>query len=157
MSIGGGKPPYHIYIDWEDSTHSELSFPVDSTFQIHHTYKKSGSYAIVVRSVDSTGNNRTLQLLALITDKYGNLPFANNLSDNGNPPDSKPNGTTSQQHYGWFEAIKSRAKWLLLAWPSYVIVTLMAASFWLGERREIDLITRRPRTRHHTRPKPKHA
>ena len=39
----------------------------------------------------------------------------------------------------------SNNRWLLLAWPFYIVLILMTFSFWLGEKQEITYLTSRNR------------
>jgi hypothetical protein len=137
VTLDGGTPPYVLTINWGDGQTTTNTYDTDPTFQIAHTYKKQGYYPIIIHASDASGNQRVLQLAALIK-----LPGAASIiaSTNSFPASpAKPNG---------LPAFLSNAKgWLWLAWPSFIIVLLMILSFWLGEREEYRTILKRQKRR----------
>lgn len=133
MDLEGGSPPYNVHVNWGDGTASDLYFPTDPIFTLHHQFATSGYYAVVVSSIDNNGASHITQLAALITDTTGKAAFFG-------PPKTPGSGGTSTQHMSETDSIQSTTKWLLLAWPAYVVIVLMSASFLLGERREFILI-----------------
>ncbi|MEJ0072547.1 MAG: hypothetical protein WDN27_00400 [Candidatus Saccharibacteria bacterium] len=135
LDLEGGTPPYTVTIDWGDSKTSKLSFPGDPVFSIQHRYAAAGYYPVVIKSVDNAGQTHVTQLAALITDSSGKAPFLNTASSNGGTGTA---GTATNP--GGAKRLANTTKWLLLAWPFYLVIGLMALSFWLGEKREFALV-----------------
>jgi hypothetical protein len=126
IDLQGGKPPYVVYVNWGDGTKSTLHYKTDPIITLTHTYHKSGYFAIVVTSVDSTGQKRIIQLPALIAASNGKVDFL------GSAAQARQVSGGSGSSSGLVKA----QKWLLLAWPSYLVLVLMCISFWLGERQD---------------------
>jgi len=142
MDLEGGTPPYTVYITWGDGQSSTIVFKADPVFQITHHFSKQGYYPVVVRSVDATGQVQVIQLSALIrtAGSSGILPASGTQS-----------GAAPANHVGGISTALLHAKrWLWLAWPSFVILLLMVASFWLGERKEYGLMLRDLKTKKRT-------
>ncbi|HSX05742.1 MAG TPA: hypothetical protein VLF69_04705 [Candidatus Saccharimonadales bacterium] len=160
LDLEGGTPPYDVNVSWGDGSSSHFRFPTDPVFTIRHTFATSGYYAVVVKSADTTGQQHIMQLAALITKKDGTASFlgsgtgGNSQSSTGSTSASQSDGpggpggpALDHDHhdhpgtslFGTTDA--STARWLLLAWPSYLVVILMTVSFWLGEKRELALVT----------------
>jgi hypothetical protein len=142
VDLEGGSPPYDVLVNWGDGTTSRLRFPGDPIFSLRHTYKTSGYFAVVVNSTDSAGAQHVVQLAALITDKLGNAPFLTSGNIHTPPASSGESQGISQTAQS---VSLSNIKWLLLAWPFYLVVILMTVSFWLGEKRELAVVTVRHR------------
>ena len=119
IDIEGGTQPYTLNIAWGDGTNSVVSSKSDWNYTLRHTFKSAGYYKVVVISEDGAGQQRVIQLAAAISapKQPGFLSSINTAF--------KPKATNG---------LTSTEKWLLLSWPPYIIVVLMAASFWLGER-----------------------
>src|SRR5262249_14850752 len=117
VAIKGGTPPYTVTVDRGDKTSSQLSLPDARTFYLDYAYNLAGDYVIHVNARDKVGDTTTLQLVAIV--KGSPVPGA-----------SSTGAITSGQSSGSFN-------WLIVAWPAYVTVVLMAISFWLGERQEL--------------------
>lgn len=126
IDLEGGKPPYVVYVNWGDGTKSTLHYKTDPIITLTHTYHKSGYFAIIVTSVDSTGQKRVIQLPALIASSNGKIDFLGSSN-----PGQASSGSTSSS-----SGLVKTQRWLLLAWPSYIVVVLMCVSFWLGERQD---------------------
>ena len=125
VDLEGGTPPYQVHISWGDGQSSNLTFKTDPLITIRHTFKKSGYFAVAVTSTDSRGKRQVMQLAALITNPSGQAGFLGTDASGGG-------------HAGLASGLAaSHAKWLRLAWPAYLVVLLMAASFWLGEERDM--------------------
>jgi len=137
LDLEGGTPPYKVAVTWGDGKTSDLTFPGDPIFTIHHKYSTSGFYPVIVHSVDSVGQLHTTQLAALITNIDGTAPFVHTqaTTSGGNSTPAKPIGTASSLPH-----LSGTVKFLFLAWPSYLIVLLMTISFWLGEKQEFFLL-----------------
>ncbi len=128
LEIDNGTPPYAVEVDWGDGSTDLYSRPAMGQFKISHTYKQSGnykgSYVIKVQLADAAGNKAFIQIFVIV-----NTPENSGLAGNifSKPPPS----------------LGSPIKWLLVAWPAYILVVFMAASYWLGEREEIIVLKKR--------------
>ncbi|HSW80204.1 MAG TPA: hypothetical protein VLG47_05500 [Candidatus Saccharimonadales bacterium] len=131
VDLRGGVAPYTVHIDWGDSQHSTLVFKKAAVFWIQHTYTQGGYYKINIQSVDAVGTTRTVQLAALIK-KAGDASIFSLQNNNGNGTSS-----TATTHSWWHN-------WIWAAWPIYLILLLMATTFWLGERQEYKKLMNRP-------------
>lgn len=120
FTAGGGNTPYAINVDWGDGTNSVISQKDAGNFVASHRYKAAGngpknSYIVKVSAADSSGRKTFLQLFVIVNPTWlpnivaSSLPTGPHINNN----------------------------WLLLAWPAYLVLLLMLASFWLGEREEI--------------------
>ncbi len=129
LDISGGNPPYAISVDWGDGTSSLVSRPSVGVFAIDHTYNRAGgykgSYIVKFKASDSDGTQTFLQLLAIVN----NPPSATGVT-----------GTNSLLGGGSDTTPAYLQKILDYIWPSYGVVVLMLLSFWLGERRESELL-----------------
>lgn len=155
-SVEGGTPPYNVYINWSDGSSGHLYFPTDPPFTIRHVYQAPGYYPVIVRAVDHRGSVKTLQLAALITDAAGRAAFLGNAGTPTASPKDASYHTNGGYTYGndcgtarGVSCLASKSKLLLVAWPSYLVIALMTASFWLGERKEFYLLHSRTRQRTH--------
>jgi hypothetical protein len=117
ISINGGLSPYALSIDWGDGTSNLISRQASGLFTISHEYNqvsKSG-HIIQIKVTDILGNTSYLQFFAVVNAPkqaviIGSPAIPENFSSNKN--------------------------WLFIAWPFYVVITLMTVSFWLGKREE---------------------
>lgn len=107
IQISGGTPPYSITVKWGDGSILP-SQTVGQNININHSFNQSGIYHITVSASDANGQSTSLQLLAVV-QPYPVVP----------------------------SVISSIAQdirtYLWVIWPAYGVVTLMVASFWLGE------------------------
>ncbi len=121
LAIEGGTPPYAIAVDWGDGTTGLISRPRAGSFNFQHTYKKpggyKGSYIVRFAATDSDGSQTFLQLMTIVNNPPGGPGVASQSGNGGGTP-------------------AYLVQLLKYIWPSYGIVVLMLASFWLGERRE---------------------
>jgi hypothetical protein len=136
VAIDGGQAPYAISIDWGDGKSDLISHSKAGVLSLEHTYKKAGgyrgSYIIKLSATDASGTKTYLQLLTIVNDPPAGA--ANHVTPTGGSQGFSSSYTGQIMKY---------------IWPGYGIVSLMLASFWLGERREIQLFKRhRHRTRH---------
>lgn len=122
LDIEGGTAPYAISVDWGDGNHDLISRPRPGSFSLDHVYKRAGgykgSYVTKFSASDTNGEKTFLQLLAIVNNPVGAV--SHNTGGAGS--------TNSTPGY--------LAKIMKYIWPSYGLVLLMLASFWLGERRE---------------------
>jgi hypothetical protein len=126
LEAAGGVAPYAVHIDWGDGKSTNLSLKNEGPFSISHVYSSPGhyknSYKIAITASDYEQRQTYLELFVLI-----------------NPPVTGPVAGIIQPNPP--PAVKNQ--WLWLAWPAYMIVALMALSFWLGEREEALILDRR--------------
>ncbi|MEO7364364.1 MAG: hypothetical protein ABIV43_02545 [Candidatus Saccharimonadales bacterium] len=135
LDLAGGSGPYAIAIDWGDGSSGIASRADPGQVRLTHTYDKAGaergSYIVKFTATDADGNQTFLQLLVIVNSQQ--------VSPIGiaSPTDG---GSLTSGLLGFVSRY---------IWPSYGIVVLMLASFWLGERREYRLLRHRPkRVRH---------
>jgi hypothetical protein len=126
FEVNGGVPPYALNIDWGDGTNSVVSQKQAGKVSVKHRYKKvgdstRGSYKVKISGSDSEGRQTFLQLFLIIV------------------PSGVPGFVSSTLPAG----PKINTSWLKLIWPAYVIVILMALSFWLGEHEELAVLKNR--------------
>lgn len=135
--LAGGKAPYTLYINWGDGTDSVVKAPKPEKLTITHTYEEQGYYNVKIKMVDARDRVSMMQLVAVIKSPI--TPTAIN---------NVVNSTQSKSFFseGWALLVKN---WLAVAWGSYITVTLMAVSFWLGERQELTELALRRRHRGH--------
>ncbi len=129
IDLEGGKAPYNVKINWGDGQQSSLIIKQSKQFWIEHTYTEGGYYKILVKSVDANGTSRIVQLAALIKKAGAASIFSLHKLGIGS-------SSTSSGESWWHN-------WLILAWPLWLILILMAFSFWLGERQEYSKLKNR--------------
>jgi hypothetical protein len=141
IDLQGGVPPYVVTVSWGDGTSTTYTFNTDPIFTISHTYANSGYYPIEISTKDALGTKRIMQL-ATIVKKPGQtaaqviagLGNGSSTPTIQNKPSAKP--TVENNITSFMQASKD---WLFLIWPSLIVVILMIASFWLGERQELHI------------------
>jgi hypothetical protein len=121
INIQGGSPPYQLQISWGDGSTESLTVNVDSDLVLSHTYNQHGYYPIEITATDSKGAKQYLQTGAFIRIPGATSFLAPTIKQ---PP---PPSLLSRI----FSSIKG---WLILIWPSYLVVVLLVFSFWLGEK-----------------------
>jgi hypothetical protein len=140
LIIEGGDAPYAVAVDWGDGTRGLVSRSAAGSFVFKHTYKKSGgyhgSYVPIFTATDANGQETSLQLLAVVTNRPSPQPAATTGGGNTLSGLASIGG-------------ENVARFLKYIWPSYAIVVLMLISFWLGERREYQYLRPQLRKRHH--------
>lgn len=135
LKASGGTLPYDIRVLWD--SHTVSSWVVNAhTFAVSHTYTAAGFYAVKVYITDAAGMKTMLQLFVLIKQ-----PGAIGVLQ-----------TAPTQPPTWWNELVSALlsgtnRWLLVAWPAYMTVVLMAISYWLGERQIMEHITVRQQIR----------
>jgi hypothetical protein len=136
LDLEGGTAPYALAIDWGDGSNGIVSRGSTGPTRLTHTYEKPGgyhgSYIVKFTVTDADGNQTFLQLLVVV-----------------NSHQLSPVGRTSQSGGSGFSSgvLHFLGRYI---WPSYGLVLLMLLSFWLGERREHQIL--KPRLR-----RPRHA
>lgn len=118
IDIIGGTPPYAINIQWGDATNKVVSRPDNTSFSVTHTYKKAGTYQITVQGSDGNGRVAFLTVAAIINGQ----------------PDVATTTTASST---------STLSKLVVLWPLYTSTVAILVSFWLGERREKSVLSKR--------------
>lgn len=117
LDILGGTPPYAINIQWGDSTNKVIPRNDNLTFNATHSYKKPGTYQVSIQGTDAAGRVAFLTVASIV---------------NGQP--AIANSTT---------ASATTTNKLLVLWPLYVGSFAVVISFWLGERREKQILMKR--------------
>jgi hypothetical protein len=110
FNIAGGVAPYKVTIDWGDQQITTIERTDNLPFQITHTFNSPGTFQPLVTVTDSTGRETILQLLAIVQARQ-QLTQTLKLSP-----------------------LDEFKQYLWLIWPVYVIILLLALSFWLGEQ-----------------------
>lgn len=134
LNAFGGTPPYALSVNWGDGETTIVSRKDAGIFTVKHVYKKAGgykgSYAIKITASDANDTSTFLQLMVIIQDKSASSHATPGIASiEGLPPTI--NLPFDMQYF----------------WPAYGVTFLMAASFWLGQRRT--LVTLRPRRKQH--------
>ncbi len=124
IAINGGTPPYKLSINWDDGDRTDISRDNGESLTMSHTFRDATTYQPVIRAVDRQGTVAILQLLATVKGTSTGALTA------------KPNILQDLRQYLW------------LIWPAYIIVLLMVASFWLGEREAVQQLAKRRLRRH---------
>jgi hypothetical protein len=117
IDILGGSPPYAINIQWGDSTNKVIPRNDNVTFSANHIYKKPGTYQVSIQGTDASGRVAFLTVASIV---------------NGQP--AIANATA---------ASTSTTNKLLVLWPLYASAFAVVISFWLGERREKQILMKR--------------
>jgi hypothetical protein len=125
----GGTAPFTVHMDWGDTQTSTMTTK-SRAFDIKHTYTAAGYYPVKIKVTDAKGETGFLQIAALIK-----LPGALGFLDSYNNQANQPAVTQL--------SLSAKLKKLLwVIWPVYVTTVLMAVSFWLGERQELERFLR---------------
>jgi hypothetical protein len=125
LEINGGSSPYALNIDWGDGSQVVISQKEAGEVSVRHIYKKSGtatenSYVISINAADNNDTKAYLQLFVIVNpSKLGSL-IATTI----------PTKPTFLQKRG------------SVMWAIYGAITLMAISFYLGERQELIILNR---------------
>jgi hypothetical protein len=127
FGVDGGNAPYAVHIDWGDATSDLVSKSEAGTFNVSHTYKHPGGYkgkfTITVTATDKYGRKAYMQLFTIINAHQG---AAGATATTSVPPTTGAKTLLEKL----FSAI----------WPTYFIVLFLVIGFWLGERRELELL-----------------
>lgn len=112
VSIVGGVAPYAVSFDWGDGKTDLVSRSQAGPVSSSHAYSQPGSYAVLIRVTDASGNAAFIQVVTVV---------------NGQAAAASTGGPSSG-------ALKAG---VLLAWPVYALAAILILTFWLGERREV--------------------
>jgi len=116
IDIIGGTAPYAVNIQWGDSTNKVVSRNNNVTFTAAHSYNKPGTYQITIQATDANGRVAFLAVASIV---------------NGQPP------VTIASTGSIDTSVVSK---LLILWPLYTGAFAVVISFWLGERREKQIL-----------------
>jgi hypothetical protein len=119
VTLVGGVGPYAISWDWGDGHTSLSSQSAEGDVTANHSYERPGTYTVIVRVTDSSGNSAYLQVITVVNGAL------------------TPYGSTKGAGKG------SLAGSLVTAWPLYLLAIVMVLFFWLGERRELHKLRKR--------------
>ena len=144
LQAEGGVAPYHVTVNWGDGKVSKIYLASDPSFTISHYYTEPGYYVIKVTVTDADGNTSLLQLAALIRN-VGASGIFNPSLNSCQGSSSVNNCSVSGSSGGLSQLLSNIPQWLYLAWPSLLIVLLMLASFYLGEKQQYYGILRKKR------------
>lgn len=129
LALTGGAAPYAVAIDWNDGKITPIARQDTSAFTTDHVYAKKPrihTYVIKIAVSDLHGNTDYIQLMTVV---------------DGEEVVSK-SGSTSQTltPTNTVDRLQSLLKYI---WPVYIIVVLMVLCFYLGEREEYRILTRK--------------
>ena len=119
IDVLGGTPPYAINVQWGDTNNKVVPRNSNETFKVGHTYNKPGTYQISIQATDANGRVAFITVASIVNGQPGTEVSGST---------SNPSGTTNQ---------------LLVLWPLYTSAIGIVASFWLGERREKQILRKR--------------
>jgi hypothetical protein len=117
IDILGGVPPYAINVQWGDTNNKIIPRNDNATFNATHIYTRPGTYQISIQASDAGGRVAFLTVASIV---------------NGQPSIT---ATTSD--------LPAQSNKLLVLWPLYTSTVAVVISFWLGERREKQLLSKR--------------
>lgn len=110
FEIISGQAPYAVLVDWGDGETALLSLRSAGDFKLKHIYRKAGTYRVSVKVTDALGNKAVLEVVA-----------------QANGAGALPQITQGPRYYDQILP-------LLLAWPTYIFISCLVLSFWLGEK-----------------------
>ncbi len=110
ITIVGGQGPYAISWDFGDGNTVLVPQNAEGESKVSHSYERPGTYKVIVRVTDNTGNTAIMQVATVINGPVTVVGTGKGLNVPG---------------------------LLLGAWPLYALALFLVAAFWLGERREL--------------------
>lgn len=119
IDIIGGMPPYAVNLQWGDSTNKVISRDSNAPFKATHTYSKPGTYQLTVQASDAQGRVAFLTVASIVNGQPAVAPTATSPLD------------------------ASAFNKMLMLWPLYTSAIAIVISFWLGERREKQILSKR--------------
>jgi hypothetical protein len=136
FDIVGGTGPYYVTVAWGDGSTTTLQNLRKNDFTVSHVYNRGPEqreyYPVAISASDANGRKATLQVFTILNNRL--IPGLGGAGSDDEP-------TVSDD----------LLKRILMAWPAYGVTLLMAASFWLGERRGLSIFTHR--LVHHFKPR----
>ena len=121
IEIIGGTPPYAVEVKWGDNEKSIIPRSNNQPFTATHIYTRPGTYKVILQATDSAERVAFLMVVVII---------------NGQPPESAD--TTADDQASTIAAVSRQ---LAVMWPLYAMASTAVVSFWLGEKREKELLT----------------
>jgi len=125
FGIVGGRAPFHITVAWGDGSTSTLSRVGENEFTVTHKYRRGAQareyYPVAVSVTDSDGRKASLQVFTILNNRL--IPGLGSTSEDNQP-------------------LSGSALLQRVALSAYGVTTLMAISFWLGERHELMSLSR---------------
>ena len=134
LSLRGGESPFKLAVDWGDGTSDTKQIANHDPFTLTHTYPASPdlvTYVVKLVSTDARGTKAFFQTIASVKGASAERSIT------GGAAASVAGGGSANFKTGL-------QNWLWLIWPTYGVVTLMAASFWLGELQKSSTLALRP-------------
>ncbi len=114
--ITGGTPPYAVSVDWGDGKPVSLqSEQFAGNITVKHVYDTAGTYVIIVKATDKTGQSAFLQLVG---QANGAVTQGNEKADNG------------------LTATATAVIWI----PAAISIPLIISTFWLGRRYQLTVL-----------------
>lgn len=135
FTISGGTPPYTVKIDWGDGELTELSFDSSQEVKLTHTFHGVGPYTIQIDGTDSADNTAHLELVAV----SGSPTPSNSTGSSSTSNDRGPLGFLRKLRRELFSGSNG------VVMISYLAVSMLTISFWLGGRWFLLLAARRRR------------
>jgi len=121
IEVIGGTPPYAVEVKWGDNEESIIPRNNNQPFTATHVYKRPGTYQVILQATDSAERVAFLMVAVII---------------NGQPPEAVTAGSDGQA-----STIEAVSRQLAMMWPLYGMASTAVLSFWLGEKREKELLT----------------
>jgi hypothetical protein len=131
LVIAGGVPPFAVAVEWGDGKVVTMPRQDRSPFHVEHTYNEEPllhKYTINVVASDIEGRTDQMQLIAIVD---GNTPQSSSVTS------TTPPGSITGSKF---------QTWLKYLWPAYSVVILMVLCFYLGERAEHQVLSRKNHT-----------
>lgn len=121
--LNGGQAPYAVSVDWNDGSKNSLaSHDKAGDYIASHVYSKAGQYQVTITATDQFGTQAIFQTILIINGDKAMVEGA--IQDNCKINNTAPNCPVNNQLLQHIDQ----------AWPAVAGATLMAGSFWLGER-----------------------
>ncbi len=123
--IDGGVGPYTMSINWgDDSPETLINHKQKGNFASHHRYKKPGQYTVRLNAIDSSGLRASIQTIVVVHGQIAPVATVDNC-------DYSSFASTFSQYCVQSGTLERATNFI---WPALVIASLMAISFWVGER-----------------------
>lgn len=121
--IHGDEPPYSVVIDWGDGTPvTIIKHDKEGNYSSNHVYKDPGQRTIRISGIGGSGIKASIQTVIVVHS--ANAPISS-TSSNGCEVNS------FSQYCLKSEGLTGVIEFM---WPAIVVASLMAGSFWIGEK-----------------------